>query len=137
MDEEFTRERFKKFLAPRGQEKDPQLKGKRMTKLYVGHLTSEMTNEELQQLFSKKGFLVTSARLICDREGGRSRGFGFVEFASQEDAQRAIEELNGMDIQGRALVVKEARSQDGRDGRGTGGGRETRSDRAASLTGAK
>ena len=108
-----------------------------MTKLYVGHLSSEMTNEELQQLFSKRGFLVTSVRLICDREGGRSRGFGFVEFASQEDAQRAIEELNGMDIQGRALVVKEARSQEGRDGRGNGGGRETRSDRAASLTGAK
>lgn len=101
-----------------------------MTKLYVGHLSSEMTNEELQQLFGKKGFLVTSARLICDREGGRSRGFGFVEFASQEEAHRAIEELNGMDIQGRALVVKEARSQDGI-------GRHARSDRATSLMGAK
>lgn len=108
-----------------------------MTKLYVGHLSSETTNEELQQLFSKRGFLVTSARVICDREGGRSRGFGFVEFASQTDAQRAIEELNGLDIQGRALLVKEARSQESREGRGHDGERAARSDRAASLTGAK
>jgi RNA recognition motif-containing protein len=108
-----------------------------MTKLYVGHLSSEMTNEELQQLFSKRGFLVTSARVICDREGGRSRGFGFVEFTSQDDALRAIAELNGMDIEGRALLVKEARSQEGRDGRRNDGGREARSDRATSLTGAK
>jgi cold-inducible RNA-binding protein len=108
-----------------------------MTKLYVGHLSSEMTNEELQQLFSKRGFLVTSARVICDREGGRSRGFGFVEFTLQDDALRAIEELNGMDIQGRALLVKEARSEQGRDGRGNDGGRKGRGDRATSLTGAK
>ena len=80
---------------------------------------------------------MTSARVICDREGGRSRGFGFVEFASQADAQRAIEELNGLDIQGRALLVKEARPQESRDGRGNDGGRTARSDRAASLTGAK
>lgn len=107
-----------------------------MTKLYVGHLSSEITSDELQQLFSTKGFVVTSARVICDREGGRSRGFGFVEFASQDDARRAIEELNGMDIQGRPLLVKEARPQEARDGRGNDG-RAARSDRAPSLTGAK
>jgi len=139
MDEEFTRERFKKpsaSLEEKSSINSPN-KGKRMTKLYVGHLSSEMTNEELQQLFSKRGFLVTSARVICDREGGRSRGFGFVEFASQADAHRAIEELNGLDMQGRALLVKEARSQESREGRGKDGERAAPSDRAASLTGAK
>src|SRR5882724_7606088 len=120
MEEEFTRGRFKKFAASLG--KKLRIKGKRMTKLYVGHLSSEITSEELQQLFSKKGFVVTSARVICDREGGRSRGFGFVEFASQDDARRAIEELNGMDIQGRPLLVKEARPQVSRDGRSYSGG---------------
>jgi RNA recognition motif-containing protein len=82
--------------------------GKRMTKLYVGQLLAEITSDELHQLFSSKGFSVTSARVICDREGGRSRGFGFVEFGSQDDAERAIEELNGMDVRGRKIVVKEA-----------------------------
>lgn len=93
-----------------------------MTKLYVGNLSSEMTNDALEQLFSTRGFQVTSARVICDREGGRSRGFGFVEFASEEDAQRAIGELNGLDMAGRALLVKEARPQVSRDGRSYSGG---------------
>lgn len=79
-----------------------------MTKLYVGQLAAEITNEELQQLFATQGFAVLSARVICDREGGRSRGFGFVEFVSDDEAQRAIEELNGLDIRGRKLLVKEA-----------------------------
>ncbi|GAC1633947.1 MAG: RNA-binding protein [Candidatus Acidiferrum sp.] len=79
-----------------------------MTKLYVGQLAAEITNEELQQLFAAQGFAVLSARVICDREGGRSRGFGFVEFVSDGEAQRAIEELNGLDIRGRKLLVKEA-----------------------------
>jgi RNA recognition motif-containing protein len=79
-----------------------------MTKLYVGQLSAAITNDELHQLFSTRGFTVTSARVICDREGGRSRGFGFVEFGSEDDAQRAIEELNGLDIHGRKIVVKEA-----------------------------
>jgi len=114
-----------------------QLKGKRMTKLYVGNLSSEVTNDELQQVFSNKGFVVTSVRVICDREGGRSRGFGFVEFGSQNDAERAIEELNGTDMKGRALLVKEARPQEPRDGRGQTGGRSARNDRSASMTGVK
>jgi RNA recognition motif-containing protein len=108
-----------------------------MTKLYVGNLSSDVTNDELQQVFSSKGFLVTSVRVICDREGGRSRGFGFVEFGSQNDAERAIEELNGTDMKGRALLVKEARPQEPRDGRAQAGGRSGRSDRASSLTGVK
>ena len=79
-----------------------------MTKLYVGQLSAEITNEELHQLFTARGFLVTSARVICDREGGRSRGFGFVEFGSEDDAERAIDELNGMDVRVRKILVKEA-----------------------------
>ncbi|MBZ5527582.1 MAG: RNA-binding protein [Acidobacteriia bacterium] len=82
-----------------------------MTKLYVGNLSSEVTNDGLQQLFSDKGFAVTSARVICDREGGRSRGFGFVEMESREDAERAVGELHGLDLKGKALQVNEARPQ--------------------------
>jgi RNA recognition motif-containing protein len=74
--------------------------------------------------------------VICDREGGRSRGFGFVEFGSADDADRAVEELNGLDIQGRKLLVKEARPQEARDGR-EGGGRAGRGDRVTTTTGVK
>jgi cold-inducible RNA-binding protein len=108
-----------------------------MTKLYVGQLSAEITNDELHQLFSKRGFVVTSARVVCDREGGRSRGFGFVEFGSLNDAQRAIEELNGMDIQGRKILVKEARPQESRDGRGNGAGHTGRVESSKTTTGAK
>jgi cold-inducible RNA-binding protein len=87
-----------------------------MTRLYIGNLSPEITNDGLQQLFTGKGLQVTSARVICDREGGRSRGFGFVEFGSREDAQRAIGEFDGIDIGGRALQVSEARSRSARDG---------------------
>jgi len=85
-----------------------------MTKLYVGNLSSEVTNDGLRLLFSDKGFLVTSARVICDREGGRSRGFGFVEVGTHEDADRAVGELNGTDMEGRALQVKKALPQGSR-----------------------
>src|SRR5258708_40300210 len=80
------------------------IKGRRMTKLYIGQLSAEITNEELHQLFTAKGFLVTSARVICDREGGRSRGFGFVGFGSDDDAERAHDELNGKDDRGRKML---------------------------------
>jgi RNA recognition motif-containing protein len=79
-----------------------------MTKLYVGNLPSELTGEDLRQLFSFKGFLVDSARVICDREGGRSRGFGFVEIESAEDAEQAIAQLDGFNMNGRALLLKDA-----------------------------
>jgi RNA recognition motif-containing protein len=77
-----------------------------MTKLYVGNLPAELTGEGLRQLFSFRGFLVDSARVVCDREGGRSRGFGFVEIGSPEDAEKAITILDGFNIGGRALRLR-------------------------------
>ena len=87
-----------------------------MAKLYVGNLSGEVTDNGLQELFTGKGFQVTSARVICDREGGRSRGFGFVELGSSDDVVRAIGEMNGLSIEGRALQVNEARPQEPRTG---------------------
>jgi len=104
-----------------------------MAKLYVGQLAAEITNDELGELFTTRGFPVTSARVICDREGGRSRGFGFVEFASVDEAERAIEELNGIDVQGRKILVKEAVGQ----GAGGSAGRSSANRRTTSVTGAK
>jgi cold-inducible RNA-binding protein len=89
-----------------------------MTKLYVGNLSFGMTDDSLQQLFVAKGYQVSSARVITDRETGRSRGFGFVELNSGADATKAIGELNGLDVEGRALQVNEARPQEGRSGGG-------------------
>lgn len=88
-----------------------------MTKVYVGNLPSELTGEELGQLFSFRGFLVDSARVICDREGGRSRGFGFVEIGSPEDAEQAIAILDGFSISGRTLQLKNASAGSSRDNR--------------------
>jgi RNA recognition motif-containing protein len=93
-----------------------------MTKLYVGNLSFGMTDESLQQLFVTKGYQVASARVITDRETGRSRGFGFVELGAADDAAKAIGEFNGMDIEGRALQVNEARPQESRGGGGDRGG---------------
>jgi RNA recognition motif-containing protein len=89
-----------------------------MTRLYVGNLSSEVKNDALQQLFTDKGFDVASARVICDRDGGRSRGFGFVELKSRDDAERAIGVLNGVDVGGRAMQVSEAHPRESRDGHG-------------------
>ena len=96
-----------------------------MTKLYVGNLAFSMTDDALLQLFSGKGYKVGSARIITDRETGRSRGFGFVELGPEDDAAKAIGEFNGLDIAGRALQVNEARPQEFRGGGGdrSGGGR--------------
>jgi cold-inducible RNA-binding protein len=85
-----------------------------MIKLYVGNLSFQVTGESLEELFVAKGFPVTGARVICDREGGRSRGFGFVELGSREEADRAIGELHGFTVEGRALQVNEARPQESR-----------------------
>jgi RNA recognition motif-containing protein len=95
----------------------------RMTKLYVGNLSFGMTDEALQQLFVTKGYQVASARVITDRETGRSRGFGFVELGAADDAAKAIGEFNGMDIEGRALQVNEARPQESRGGGDRSGSR--------------
>jgi RNA recognition motif-containing protein len=107
-----------------------------MTKLYVGSLPYSITDESLLQLFTDKGYKPASARVITDRETGRSKGFGFVELGPADDAARAIGEFNGMNIEGRALVVNEARPQESRGGgdrsgagRGFSGGRSGRGGR--------
>ncbi len=90
-------------------------------KLYVGGLPYEITDDRLQEIFSAHG-TVESARVITDRETGRSRGFGFVEMSSQEEAQQAIDKLNGTDLEGRSLAVNEAKPKEQRSGGGGGGG---------------
>jgi RNA recognition motif-containing protein len=91
------------------------------TKLYVGNLSFQTSSEELQQLFTQAG-TVESAAVVEDRETGRSRGFGFVEMASKEEAEKAIEQFNGKDLNGRNLTVNEARPREDRSNRGGGGG---------------
>ncbi len=90
-------------------------------KLYVGGLPYAVTEDKLQEIFSAHG-TVESARVITDRFTGRSRGFGFVEMTSEEEAQTAIDSLNGSDLDGRSLTVNEARPQENRGGGGGGGG---------------
>ncbi len=90
-------------------------------KLYVANLDFQMTEGELEELFTPTG-TVESASIITDRETGRSRGFGFVQMASQDEGQKAISQMNGKDVNGRALVVNEARPRENRGGAGGGGG---------------
>jgi RNA recognition motif-containing protein len=90
-------------------------------KLYVGNLSYSVSEEKLQELFSRHGS-VASARVITDKFSGRSKGFGFVEMAFDEEAERAIAALNGTEFEGRSIVVSEARPQEPRSPRG--GGRE-------------
>ena len=90
-------------------------------KLYVGNLSYGMDSSALEQLFAQHG-TVTSAEVLSDRETGRSRGFGFVEMSSDEEAQAAIAALNGQTHDGRALTVHEAKPREDRGGRGGGGG---------------
>ena len=90
------------------------------TKLFVGNLSYGTTSADLESHFRQIGE-TTSAQVITDRESGRSRGFGFVEMASGDDAQRAIRELDGKELQGRTINVSEARERTPRDGGGGGG----------------
>ena len=90
-------------------------------KIYVGNLPFSTTEESLNQAFSEFGS-VESAKIITDRDTGRSKGFAFVEMASDEEAKAAINELNGQDWGGRKLTVNEARPQAPRENRGGGGG---------------
>jgi RNA recognition motif-containing protein len=89
-------------------------------KLYVGNLGYSVSNSELEKLFSAFG-TVASAQVIEDRESGRSKGFGFVEMGSDQEAQAAIQGLNGKDHDGRPLTVNEARPREERGGGGRGG----------------
>lgn len=90
-------------------------------KLYVGGLPYATTEDELREAFSGAG-AVESASIIMDRMSGRSKGFGFVEMSSDEDAQKAIDMWNGKDFGGRTLTVNEARPMEERPRRAPGGG---------------
>ena len=90
-------------------------------KLYVGNLPYTTTEDELRQMFAEHGE-VTSANLVMDRDTGRPRGFGFVEFSDATGANAAIEALNGTSMGGRDLTVNEARPRENRGGGGGGGG---------------
>ena len=91
------------------------------TKLFVGSLPYALTDEELADLFAAVGTVV-SAKVIMDRDSGRSKGFGFVEMSTDDEVKAAIDQLNGKDINGRAIVVNEARPQENRERRSFGGG---------------
>ena len=95
-------------------------------KLYVGNLAYSVTDGDLEQMFQAHGN-VQSAQVIMDRDTGRSKGFGFVEMGSDQEAQAAIAAMNGKEVEGRALTVNEARPKEsggggGRGGYGGGGG---------------
>jgi RNA recognition motif-containing protein len=91
-------------------------------KLYVGNLAYAVTDADLEQMFAAHG-TVQSAQVIMDRDTGRSKGFGFVEMGSDQEAQTAIAAMNGKEMDGRALTVNEARPREERGGGGGGGGR--------------
>lgn len=93
-------------------------------KLYVGNLSFETTEEQLEALFAEHGS-VTSVALITDRDTGRPRGFGFVEM-NDSAAQTAMSALNGKEVGGRSLTVNEAKPRDDRGGGGGGGWRDSR-----------
>jgi RNA recognition motif-containing protein len=90
--------------------------------LYVGNLPFSADEDQIRMLFEQGGRAVNEVKLITDRDTGRPRGFGFVEMANSEDAERAISALNGKDFGGRALTVNEARERSG----GGGGGARAR-----------
>ncbi len=92
------------------------------TKLYVGNLSFNTSTQDLETMFGESG-TVQSTNIIEDRETGRSRGFGFVEMSSKEEAQNAISSLNGKEIDGRALTVNEAKPREDRGSNGGGGNR--------------
>jgi cold-inducible RNA-binding protein len=82
-------------------------------KLFIGNLDYTVTSEELKQIFSEFGNVV-DAVVITDRETRRSRGFGFVEFGSEDEAKKAVEAMNGKDVKGRKINVNEAKPQENR-----------------------
>lgn len=90
------------------------------SKLYVGGLAYSVTDQELNNFFSNEG-TVTNAFVIKDKYSGRSKGFGFVEMENEDEAKKAIESLNGQELNGRAIMVNEARPQEDRQDRRPGG----------------
>ena len=90
-------------------------------KLYVGNLSFDVTQDQLNQMFSPHGN-VQSAQLISDRDTGRSTGFGFVEMSNDQEAAKAITAMNGQMVDGRALTVNEAKPREDRPRSGGGGG---------------
>ena len=94
------------------------------TKLYVGGLPYSVTEQQLSELFAQQG-AVSSAKVITDKFTGQSRGFGFVEMSTTEEAKKAISALNGTQLDGRPLTVNEAKPQEKRTGGGFGGGRSS------------
>jgi RNA recognition motif-containing protein len=94
------------------------------TRLYVGNLSFQTTEDSLRAAFEGEGRVVTDVKIMLDRDTGRSRGFAFVEMGSEQDAQNAIQAMNGADVDGRPLRVNEAqpRQEGGRGGFGGGGG---------------
>ena len=92
------------------------------TRLYIGNLSFNTTEGDLVAAFEQDGRKVSSAQVMMDRDTGRSRGFAFVEMASDGDAQSAIKAMNGADVDGRALRVNEAEERKPRAGGGGGGG---------------
>ena len=94
------------------------------TRLYVGNLSFQTTEDSLRAAFGGDGRQVTEVKIMLDRDTGRSRGFAFVEMANDQDAQAAIQAMNGADLDGRPLRVNEAqpRQEGGRGGFGGGGG---------------
>jgi len=90
-------------------------------KLYVGNLPFSATDAILSETFTQCG-TVTSSKIITDRDTGRSKGFGFVEMATEAEAQSAIQKFNGMDWEGRPMTVNEAKPMAPRENRGGGGG---------------
>ena len=91
------------------------------TKLYVGNLSYQTTDEALNELFAEVG-TVTSAQVVTDKYTGQSRGFGFVEMATADEAQQAIAAINGRNVGGRALTVNESRPRENSGGGGGYGG---------------
>ena len=92
------------------------------TRLFIGNLSFNTTDGDLVAAFEQDGRKVASAQVVMDRDTGRSRGFAFVEMATDSDAQAAIKAMNGFDVDGRALRVSEAEERKPRTGGGGGGG---------------
>ena len=91
-------------------------------RLYVGNLPFSADEDQIRELFQQNNRTVSEVKLITDRDTGRPRGFGFVEMSSSEEAEGAINDLNGYSMDGRPLTVNEARERTSRGGGGGGGG---------------